>query len=77
MSKFDLEKLKEDLDRIYSEESLEFRTIMALSILIEQLRDIVNGQNTYNDNLEYIDHIKAITKELTDIVGLTNIHESE
>ena len=44
---------------------------------IEQLRDIVNGQNTYNDNLEYIEHIKTITKELTDLVGLTNIHESE
>tara|TARA_R110000824_G_scaffold158788_4_gene332856 strand:- start:353 stop:559 length:207 start_codon:yes stop_codon:yes gene_type:complete len=44
---------------------------------IEQLRDIVNGQNTYNDNLEYIEHIKTITKELTDLVGLTNIHERE
>ena len=44
---------------------------------IEQLRDIVNGRFTYDDTLEYIEHIQTITKELTDLVGLTNIYESE
>ncbi len=46
-----------------------------ISVIVEQLRDIVNGQNTYDDDNEYIDHIKSITKELTIELDLQNIWE--
>lgn len=47
-----------------------------ISVLVEQLRDIVTGRNTYNNDSEYIDNIVAITRELTTEFDLQYTNEA-